>query len=305
MRVGLSVTPRTTELSNLRFAALVALPIVFFLVLVIAYPLGYALWMSFQNIQFFGGYKVDFVGLTNYAEVLKDDAFWHSTWVSIRFTIESIIFTLIIGMGLALVLRRQMPARSLVRAIVILPWALSPYGTGIIFQFLTQGQTGLATALANLFGSSEAINLLSRHWVIELLALGNAWNIAPLLAFFLLANMATIPARLYDLAAIDRMTAPEVFLHVTLPPLRFTLFVFTCIIAVLSLRTFDYISTMTRGGPGDASEALTYQIYKVSFQDLNLGYGAAMSFFLLALILTSTGLLYFVWGRREVLREVP
>ncbi len=301
MRIGLSVTRRTTELSNLRFAALVALPIVFFLVLVIAYPLGYALWMSFQNIQFFGGYRVDFVGLTNYVDVLKDDAFWHSAWISIRFTVESVIFTLIIGMGLALVLRREMPARSLVRAIVILPWALSPYGTGIIFQFLAHGQTGVATAIASLFGSSEAFNLLSRHWVIEALALGNAWNIAPLLAFFLLANIATIPARLYDLAAIDRMTLPEVFLHVTLPPLRFTLFVFTCIIAVLSFRTFDYISTMTRGGPGDASEVLTYQIYKVSFQDLNLGYGAAMSFFLLALILGSTALLYFVWGRREVL----
>jgi len=301
LRVAPSVIRRTTELSNLRFAALVSLPVVFFLILVIAYPLGYALWMSFQTIQFFGGYRTDFVGLTNYADVLKDDAFWHSTWISIRFTVESIVFTLLIGMGLALVLRQQMPARPLVRAIVILPWALSPYGTGIIFQILWQGQTGVATALASVFGGSEPINLLSRHWVIELLALGNAWNISPLLAFFLLANMATIPTRLYDLAAIDRLTLPEVFLHVTLPPLRFTLFVFTCIIAVLSFRAFDYISTMTRGGPGDASEVLTYQIYKVSFQDLNLGYGAAMSFFLLALILGSTVLLYFIWGRREIL----
>jgi multiple sugar transport system permease protein len=296
-----SLALRTMQRSNLHFALLMALPVVGFLVLVVAYPLGYALWMSFENIQFFGGYRAEFVGLSNFAEVLRDSAFWHSTWISIRFTVESVILSLIIGLALALMLDRHMPARSLVRAIVILPWAVSPYGTGIIFQYLTQGQTGLGTALASLSGSTDAVNLLTRRWVIELLAAGNAWNIAPLLAFFLLANMGTTPKRLYDLAAIDRMTAFEIFLHVTLPPLRFTLFVFTCIITVLSLRMFDYISTMSRGGPGDASEVLTYQIYKVSFQDLDLGYGSAMSFYLLALILASTALLYFVWGRREAL----
>ena len=111
--------------------------------------------------------------------------------------------------------------------------------------------------------------------------------------------MATTPTRLYDLAAIDRMTRWEIFRHVTLPPLRFTLFVFTCITTVLSLKPFDYIFAMGRGGPGDASAVLTYQLYKISFKDLNLGYGAAMSFFLLALILGSTFLLYLLWGRRE------
>ena len=290
---------RTTELTNLQFALLMALPVVCFLLLVVAYPLGYAAWLSFESIQFFGGYQADFVGLDNYRDVLGDAAFWNSTIVSIRFTVESVILTLLIGLGLALILNRPMRGRGLVRAIVILPWAVSPYGAGILFQCLTQGQTGLATAIAHLFGSQDAVNLMARAWIIELLAIGNAWNLAPLLAFFLLASMATTPTRLYDLAAIDRMRRWEVFRHVTLPPLRFTLFVFTCIITVLSLRAFDYIYTMSRGGPGDASEVLTYQLYKISFQDLNLGYGAAMSFYLLALILAATTLLYVLWGRRE------
>ena len=76
--------------------------------------------------------------------------------------------------------------------------------------------------------------------VIEVLAVGNAWNMAPLVAFFLLANLKTIPSRLYDLAAIDRMSRVETFLNVTLPPLRFTLFVFTCITTVLSMKLFDF-----------------------------------------------------------------
>jgi multiple sugar transport system permease protein len=76
--------------------------------------------------------------------------------------------------------------------------------------------------------------------------------------------------------------------------------VFTNIVAVLSLKAFDYIYVQTGGGPGTASAALTYEIYKQSFLDLNLGYGAALSLYLLLLIILTTLLLYFVWGRREV-----
>ena len=95
------------------------------------------------------------------------------------------------------------------------------------------------------------------------------------------------------------MSRVETFLNVTLPPLRFTLFVFTCITTVLSMKLFDFIFVLSGGGPGTASATLTYRIYKESFKDLDLGYGAAMSFMLLALILGTTLLLYAVWGRRE------
>jgi multiple sugar transport system permease protein len=294
-----SAARQNTEMSNLQFALLVAVPVLLFLVIVVAYPLGYALWISFQEIGFFGGYTAEFVGLRNYQTVLSDPDFWRSLWISVRFTAETVMLTLLIGLGLAIVLRDLPPALRWLRAIIIIPWAVSPYGAGILFSYLGRGQTGLGTSLAALFGSEETINLIAANGVIEFLAIGAAWNMAPLLAFFLLASMITTPKRLYDLAAIDQMTRYETFWHVTLPPLRFTLFVFTCITTVLSLKAFDYIYTMTQGGPGNASAVLTYQLYKVSFVNLNLGYGAAMSFYLLAFILLSTFLIYLIWGRER------
>ena len=207
---------------------------------------------------------------------------------------------MVIGLLIALVLNRKMRFAGLVRTIVILPWCISLYGTGVIFSNLAKGQTGIGTAIAYALGFDEAVNVVNRQWVIEVLAVGNAWNMAPLVAFFLLANLKTIPSRLYDLAAIDRMSRLETFLNVTLPPLRFTLFVFTCITTVLSMKLFDFIFVLSGGGPGTASATLTYRIYKESFKDLDLGYGAAMSFMLLALILGTTLLLYAAfWGRRE------
>jgi multiple sugar transport system permease protein len=290
---------RSAEMSNFQFALLVTIPVLCFLVIVVAYPLIYALWISFQEISFFGGYSADYVGLQNYRAVLADQAFWRSLWVSTRFTVEAVVATLVVGLALALVLRNLTGRWVWLRAIIILPWAVSPYGAGIMFAYLGRGQTGIGTSVAALFGSTSTVNMISANGVIEYLAVGAAWNMAPLLAFFLLANMMTTPKRLYDLAAIDQMNALEVFLHVTLPPLRFTLYVFTCITTVLSLKAFDYIFTMTQGGPGSASSVLTYQLYKISFINLELGYGAAMSFFLLAFILLMTFLIYLVWGRRE------
>ena len=290
---------RRAELSNLQFALVVTVPVLLFLVVVVVYPLGYALYLSFHEIRFFGGYSAEFVGLENYAATLSDETFWNALLLTIRFTAESVVLTVVIGMGLALVLRDLAPGWRWMRALIILPWAVSPYGTGIFFAYLGRGQTGVGTALANSLGIDGTLNLITADAVIEYLAVGSAWNMAPLVAFFLLANMLTTPQRLYDLAKIDRMTRFETFRHVTLPPLRFTLFVFSCIITVLSLKQFDYIFTETQGGPGNASSVLTYILYRISFVNLDLGYGAAMSFFLLVLILVSTGLLYVFWGRRE------
>ena len=270
-----------------------------FLVLVVAYPLGYALWMSLHRILFFGGYGPRSSATDNFAKVATDPSFWWSTWVTVRFTLESVVLAMLVGLGLALVLNRPMPLAGLIRTLVILPWCVSLYGAGIMFSYLADGQTGLGTAIAYAFGGDERRQLHQPDLGDRGAGVGNAWNMAPLVAFFLLANMKTIPARLYDLAAVDRLSPLETFRHVTLPPLRFTLFVFTCITTVLSMKLFDFIFVLSGGGPGTTSATLTYEIYKRSFKDLDLGYGAAMSFFLLALILGSTFLLYLVWGRRE------
>lgn len=286
------------ELSDLQFALAVTVPVLLFLLVVVAYPLGYAFYMSVHDIRFFGGYSAQFVGFENYAEVLGDDAFWRALGLTVHFTVATVLLGLLIGLGLAIVLRDLPPGWTWLRALIILPWAVSPYGTGIFFAYLGRGQTGVGTALASALGFEQDINFISANWVIEYLAFGNAWNMAPLVAFFLLANMLTIPKRLYHLAELDRMNRFERFWHVTLPPLRFTLFVFSCILTVLALKTFDFIFTQTQGGPGNASSVLTYLIYRISFVNLNLGYGAAMSFFLLLLILAMTGALFFFWGRK-------
>jgi len=290
---------RMVELTNLQFALLLTLPVVLFLLVVVAYPVGYAFWLSLHRTTFFGGAHIVFCGFENYAVALRSPEFWNGVAVSLRFALESVVLTLVIGLGMALSLARVSRGKGLIYTLSILPWAISRYGAGLMFKYLLRGRTGLLTALSFLFGFDAKIDILGVKTVVEGLAIGNAWNLAPLVAFFLLANIRTIPRRLYDLAELDGFKALGKFLNVTLPQLRYTLFVFTCIIIVLSLKVFDYIYVQTGGGPGVASSTLTYYIYKESFLHLHLGYGAALSFYLLLIIVSITLLLFVIWGRKE------
>lgn len=290
---------RNRELSDFQFAVLLTLPVVIFMVAVIVYPLIYSVMLSFSKVSFFGGFNMNYVGFENYIKVFNDPNFWHSAKVSLRFTIGSVILTLTIGLALALTLNKKFPLRNAIRSLAILPWAVSYYGVGVMFSYMLRGRTGIATAFSYLFGFDTSIGFLSGPAVIEMLAVAHAWNLAPLVAFFILANLETIPQRLYDLAEIDNLTVIEKFINVTYPYIRHTLYIFAAITSVFSLKVFELIYVQTGGGPGLASATLTYQIYRETFRNLNLGYGAANSVILLLILILITTMLYQLVGRRE------
>jgi multiple sugar transport system permease protein len=292
------------ELSNGQFALLLSVPVIAFLVMVMIYPMGYAIWLSFQEVSFFGGFRTSYAGFANYQEALLSRDFWWSTLVTVRFVLLSVGLSIGIGLALAMLMDRAGKWRSLLGTIIILPWSVSLYGAGVMWAYLARGQTGVASSLVNLIlGTNTAetateISLISGRHIVDLLALGNAWNIAPLVAFFLLASLKTIPSRLYDLAGLDQLTAWECFVHVTLPPLHYSLFVFTSIAMILSMKQLDFIYVMSAGGPGDASSTLTYRLYELAFRQSNYGLSAAMSFYLLFLTIGSALALHVLWGRK-------
>jgi len=291
--------PRSRELTDGQFALVIGIPVIALLVAIVFYPFAYSLWLSLQKIVMFGGYRASFVGLDNYVAVLGDRAFWWSAWVTARFVVETTVLTICLGLAMALILNRQLVMGGLVRTLFLLPWCVSLYSAGVMFAYLSRGQTGVVTAVAAAFGFDGTLDFMRRETIVEVLAVGSAWTMAQLVGSFLLSNLKTIPKRLYDLAAVDQLSAWETFRFVTLPPLRFSLFVFTCVVGILSAKIFDFIFVLSGGGPGNASATLVYEIYKTSFKQNDLGRGAAMSFLLLAFMIASTLTLYVLWGRRE------
>jgi len=292
------------ELTPQQFAMILSLPVIIFMLLIMAYPFGYALWLSFREVSLFGGFSTQYVGLQNYSEALGSKRFWRAMSTTFRFVGFSVIFAVSIGLALALLMNKVKRGLAVLGTIIILPWSVSLYGAGVMWQYLVRGQTGFVTALVNnITGTTDTqsaieYSLLKKEWIVELIALANAWNLAPLVAFFLLANLKTIPKRLYDLATIDKLSTWQKFIHVTLPPLKYSLFVFTTIVFILSMKLLDFIFVIAQGGPGGASTTMSYYVYELAFRQTNYGFSAAVSFYLLFLIIVGALSLYVFWGRK-------
>ena len=205
------------ELTDLQFAVVLTLPVLVFLLALVIYPLGYSLWLSTQKVTFFGGLKFTFVGLENYKNAFSSPDFWNGLGISMRFMAESLVLTMGIGLIIALILNQTYRFNGLIRSLVILPWAVSRYATGILFKYVFRGKSGVLTVLAYAVGIEKSFDLLNKNIVVEALSIGNSWNLAPLVGFFLLASMQSIPTRLYDLAKIDNMGIFKQFWHVTMP----------------------------------------------------------------------------------------
>lgn len=301
---ALTMLSKSRELTSQQFALTLSIPVILCLLLIMAFPFGYALWLSFREVSLFGGFSTEYVGLENYVEAVKAKQFWRSLEVTFRFVGYSVLLTISIGLGMALLMNRVRRGAAVLGTIIILPWSISLYGAGVMWQYLARGQTGFVTALVNnITGNTDTQNaveysLLNKSWIVELIALANSWNLAPLVAFFLLASLKTIPSRLYDLATIDRLTPMQKFWHVTLPPLKYSLFVFTVIVFILSMKLLDFIFVIAQGGPGGASTTTSYYVYELAFRQTSYGYSAAVSFYLLFLIITGALSLYFFWGRK-------
>lgn len=283
----------SSRLSEGQFAGLLALPVILILLLIIGYPTIYSLWMSLQDIDLIFN-KTFFVGLGNYQEALSSPLFWHATTITVYYTALVTIFAMAISVGGALLLNETFKGRGFVMALVILPWAVSLYATAIVWKYIYSPDWGLFNALLLRFNIVDSpVNFLSERGAVPAMAVAHAWQIAPLGMYFVLATLQIIPQDLYKAAKVDRLNAFGRFRHVVLPYIKTPLAIVTVLVTVEAARAFDIIFFMTNGGPGDASTTLTWDIYRRSFVNRDLGSGAAVGWLLVILTFIVTTV-YFI-----------
>lgn len=290
----------TSRLGDGQFATLLTLPVIVVLGLVVAYPTLYSLWMSFQRIDLIFG-TTDAVGFANYRQALTSPEVWHSVRVTLLYTALVTIFAVAIAVGGALLLNERFRGRGFLMALVILPWAVSLYATAVVWKYIYSPEWGLLNAvLQQRLGLSDGpILFLSERGAVPALAVAHAWQIAPLGMYFVLATLQVIPEDLYKAAKVDRLGAFGRFRHVVLPYIKTPLSIVMVLITVEAARVFDIIFFMTNGGPGDASTTLTWDIYRQSFVNRNLGYGAAVAWILVVLTTIITTVYFLLLFRNR------
>ncbi len=263
-----------------RFGLLLIAPAMLTIFAVAFFPLARTFWLSLWRINLrFANTPRRFAGLDNFAQILRDERFHNALWVTARVAVVSLLAELVLGMLIALVINRQFRARGLVRASVLVPWALTTVVAARMWQLIYQADYGVFNRiLYDLFIiDSYKPWVISPQFTLWAMIGADIWKTTPFVALLLLAGLQLIPGDLYEAAAIDGASAWQSFWRITLPLLRPTILVASLFRLIDVARMFDLPLVLTGGGPGFATETLTLYTYRVLFQNLQFGLGSAVA----------------------------
>ena len=268
------------EAREARLAWSFVLPALTTVLLIALFPLAWTAWESVHVHDLRMPWRGrPFVGGANYVEALADGRFWGALWHTTIFVAGSVSLEMVLGLVLALALNRAYRGRGLVRAAVLVPWAIPTVVSGLLWRFMFDGQAGIANAVL------VDLRILDRPlvWFVHSLAawvpivLADVWKMTPFVALLLLAGLQNIDDGLYEAARIDGASEWQQFLHITLPLLRPAILVALVFRTLDGFRVFDLIYVMTGGGPGTATEPIALYTFNSLLQNLRFGYGSALS----------------------------
>jgi multiple sugar transport system permease protein len=276
-------------------------PALFLLVGLMVYPLGQVIRMSFYDITV---RAETWAGVRNYVELLQNPLFWQVLWQTVLFTSGSVIFHLVLGMGLALLLHTRINGkiRNLFRGLLILPWMFAPTVAGMIWVLMLSPfgvVNGFLTAIS-LLDPNQTINWLgSPNTSLLSVTAMNIWRAYPFFMVMLLAGLQAIPEEVYEAADIDGTTPLQKFWFITIPALRGIILTIVLLDGIWTFRAFDPVYVMTGGGPVNSSQVLPTSIYFDAFQKLRFGYASAEAVIMFLILFTFS----VVYVRRTV-REI-
>lgn len=279
------------------------LPSFCFVALFSIYPIVESLRLSFyRKILTLPWLGQRMVGWENYADLATDPVARDALVTTLLFIGVTIPLELLFGTGIALVLNEVFRGRGLLRAVVLIPWAVPTVVASQMWRFIFNDRYGLANFM--LFGadtSSYLAPLADPYLALAAIMIAEIWKTTPFAALIILAGLQSIPDDLYEAASVDGASPWQKFRHVTLPLLRPALLLALLFRTVDSLRVFDLVYVMTQGGPADATNVLQFYGYKKTFAEGMIGYGSAIAVtvFLLSLALALIYLRGFKTSRWE------
>jgi multiple sugar transport system permease protein len=276
-----------------RFALALFLPAFLLLVATTTLPLVYLMWSSTQRLDLSMPWLSGFAGLENYAKLGADGRFWQSLWLTFVYTGTTVVLQVAIGLGLALLVLRIKIGQGILRIGAILPIVLAPVVAGLFWRSLV-----LAPDFGIMDFFTRALGLGSYNWLgdpqlalVSVIAI-HTWQWTPFAFLVLLASLAALPPDLYEAARLDRAGPWQRFWHITLPMIRPAIVIVVILRMVTALSAFAAIFAATGGGPGSATEILNLYAYRLSFTELNIGYGSAVATVLLVITLSVAFLLF-------------
>jgi ABC-type sugar transport system permease subunit len=285
------VFARLRDPSEKALALALLAPAFLLLALIVAYPIGKLIYNSLYDLRLSGGAgAVKFVGVDNYLDVFKDGDFWNATKNTLLITLITVPGALVVGLGLAMLANLPFKRQWPVRLALLLPWALPLSFCGLIFAWFFHTEYGVVNdVVRRLGGESSTMWLLKPNWAFTAICVTIIWKTSSFMALILLAGLQMIPKTLYEAAEVDGASHWQQFWQITIPMLMPSIVVALIFRTITALQTFDIPYTMTRGGPGNATETLAMLIHKTTIEYLDVGYGSTLAVCMFVLSLFVTG----------------
>ena len=275
-----------------RFGFLLTLPGLATLFIIIIFPLVFTIITSFYDYTLLNPNHDDFVGLENYQEVLEEEYIGHSVIITIQFVLATVFIEFIIGFALALALDKVQRFKSVYYLILLAPLMINPVVVGLMWRMILHTELGIMNYLLKLM-SINRVNWLGdsdiAFWTIVFV---DIWHQVSFMTILLLAGLAALPREPYEAARMDGASALRCLIYITLPLMRPVIIVALLLRLIFAVKTFDIIYIMTKGGPGIATDLVSYFIYRSAFFSLDIGRASALSVGLLVIVLLLTFYLY-------------
>ena len=261
------------------------LPATVFILIMMAFPVLYTVWVSFTDWSVSSGGDINFIGLKNYADLFQEPRFYNAVKMTFYFTTLAVGVETVLGVAIALILNREFWGKGIAKTILLLPMVATPVAIGLAWTLFYEPTIGLANYTLKGMGFEGSNWLASKDMVIPALAIVDIWEWTPMVALIVLAGLASLPTEPFEAAKVDGATTIQTFRYITLPLLYPTILIAIVLRSIDAFKTFDIIYTMTAGGPGFASETLNIYAYTLGFGYFKFGMASSALAALLAIVL--------------------
>jgi len=264
------------------------IPATLLLAVIIAYPTLRGIQLAFYQASLLNPGQMQFIGLENFARLLRDTTFHQAMWHTILLTGVAVSLQYLLGLGLALVLKEKVPGAGVFRSLSMVTWVMPVIVMVIIFRFLVQNGFGPVNIILGGLGMETTYWFGEPGVAFPLIVLMHVWRNVPFYGIALLAAMKSIPAEQYEAARLDGAGPLQRFRYITLPQISYVSMIMIVLHVTFTFKNFDIVFLATGGGPLGNTEVLATYVYKQAFQQYALGYGASIGVVMLIIMLVFT-----------------
>jgi multiple sugar transport system permease protein len=286
------MTTATLAGRDRRFGYALAAPGLGMLAVVVLFPILFTLYTSLFDYTLLNPTHDSFVGAAHYQAALANAELFHSLGVTVWFVLAVVLLEFLLGFAVALMLNTVERGKNVYYLILLFPLLMNPVVVGLIWRMLLHPVLGIVNYALGVIGLGPVDWLGvpdNAFWTIVLV---DVWQQVSVMVILLLAGLSALPREPYEAARMEGASTWQTFVHVTLPLMRPVILVTLLIRLIFAVKTYDLIYIMTRGGPGQATDLVSYFIYRQAFVGLNIGAAAAQSALLMLLVLGLTAYLY-------------